>query len=184
MEIEQVNIVDIVPYENNPRKNDKAVEIVEKSIREFGFLVPVILDDKNCIVAGHTRIKAAIKLGMQSVPAIYTEGLTKEQINAFRIMDNKSQEYAEWDYDKLKEEFCALEDTDYFFSTGFTTEEISSIWDGEMDIKQTDFKKIEIKLIFDKSEKLKEVYRELEPILAKYSIKVKINKQIRELLEG
>lgn len=62
MEIQKVNITDIVPYENNPRKNDKAVDIVAKSIKEFGFLVPVILDDKNYIIAGHTRIKAAIKL--------------------------------------------------------------------------------------------------------------------------
>jgi len=133
MQIEEVNIIDIAPYENNPRKNDKAVDIVMKSIKEFGFLVPVILDNKNTIIAGHTRVKAAIKLGMDNVPVIYAEGLTDEQIKAFRIMDNKSQLYAEWDLDLLKQEFYDLEDTDWFNSTGFTTQEITEIWDKEVE---------------------------------------------------
>lgn len=141
MEIEQVNIVDIVPYANNPRKNDKAVDIVMKSIQEFGFLVPIILDDKNTIVAGHTRVKAAIQLGMDSVPVIYTEGLTDEQIKAFRIMDNKSNQFAEWDFEKLKDEFYALEDTDSFNFTGFTTQEISEIWDKQTEEDDFDTEK-------------------------------------------
>jgi len=120
MEIENIPISEIVPYENNPRKNDSAVGIVAKSIKEFGFRVPIILDDKNIIVCGHTRVKAAIKLGMTEVPAIYAEGLTDEQIKAFRIMDNKTQEYAKWDEDLLKEELNSLKDAGFDISlTGF-----------------------------------------------------------------
>ena len=120
LEITYINISDIVPYEGNPRKNDKAVEVVMKSIKEFGFLVPVILDDKNCIVAGHTRVKAAIRLGMSEVPCIYAEGLTNAQIKAFRIMDNKSGEYAEWDLDKLKAELNELKELNFDLDlTGF-----------------------------------------------------------------
>jgi len=120
MEIDNVAIVDIAPYENNPRKNDKAVDVVAKSIKEFGFRVPIILDDKNTIVAGHTRVKAAIKLGLTEVPAIYTEGLTPEQIKAFRIMDNKSQEYAEWDLNLLKQEMETLKEAGFNLDiTGF-----------------------------------------------------------------
>lgn len=133
MEIINVSIADIAPYENNPRKNDQAVEIVAKSIKEFGFLVPIILDDKNVIVAGHTRIKAAIKLGMTNVPVIYTEGLTEQQIKAFRIMDNKSQDYAEWDLELLKQEFYDLENSDSFNFTGFSTQEITEIWDKDVE---------------------------------------------------
>ena len=121
MEITTVNIIDIQPYTNNPRKNDKAVDVVAQSIKEFGFLVPVILDDKNVIVAGHTRVKAAIKLGMDNVPVIYAEGLSDAQIKAFRIMDNKSQEYAEWDIDLLKGELKEILDLSL---TGFSNEEL------------------------------------------------------------
>ena len=130
MEIEQVNICDIQPYPNNPRKNEKAVDIVAKSIKNFGFLVPVILDDKNYIICGHTRIKAAIKLGMSSVPAIYAEGLTKEQINAYRIMDNKSVEYANWDIDLLKTELTDLKNAGFDLDlTGFSEVELSKFID-------------------------------------------------------
>lgn len=138
MELVNVNIADIVPYESNPRKNDQAVDIVMKSIKEYGFLVPVILDDKNIIVAGHTRIKAAIKLGMTEVPVIYTENLTDAQIKAFRIMDNKTHEYAEWDMDLLKQEIISLSDMNYNLDlTGFNDAEIDDITGREP--KEDDF---------------------------------------------
>jgi site-specific DNA-methyltransferase (adenine-specific) len=132
MELVNVPIQDIVPYENNPRKNDKAVGIVAKSIKEFGFLVPIILDDKNIIVAGHTRIKAAIKLGMSEVPCIYTEGLTDAQIKAFRIMDNKAQDYAGWDFEILQKEMTALKEIGFDTSlTGFSEAEMNRILKAE-----------------------------------------------------
>ncbi len=109
MEITFKNINDLIAYENNPRKNDDAVEAVANSIREFGFKVPIIVDKNNVIVAGHTRLKASKKLGFKEVPCIVADDLTEEQIKAFRIADNKTSELAEWDFDKLVSELKELD---------------------------------------------------------------------------
>lgn len=101
MKIENINITDIKPYKNNPRKNDKAIEKVAESIRLFGFKNPVILDKHNVIVCGHTRVKAAEKLGIKTIPCIYADDLSNEQIKAFRLIDNKTAEYAQWDFNAL-----------------------------------------------------------------------------------
>lgn len=92
---------DLIPYVNNPRNNDAAVDAVANSIEEFGFKVPVVVDEDNIIVAGHTRIKAAGKLGMDEVPTIIARNLTDDQIKAFRLADNRTGELAEWDFDGL-----------------------------------------------------------------------------------
>lgn len=102
MNIEYKSIEDIIPYENNPRKNDEAVDYVANSIKEFGFKVPIIIDKENVIVTGHTRYKASQKLGPTEVPVIYADDLTEEQIKAFRIADNKVSEFSNWDLDKLE----------------------------------------------------------------------------------
>ena len=104
MNIIDININEITEYENNPRFNDNAVEPVANSIKEFGFKVPIILDKNNVIVAGHTRLKAAKKLGLTTVPCLIADDLSEEQINAFRLADNKVGEIAEWDFEKLEEE--------------------------------------------------------------------------------
>ncbi len=101
---------EIIPYENNPRNNDNAVEYVANSIKEFGFKNPIIIDKNNIIVAGHTRLKAAEKLGLKEVPCIMADDLTDEQIKAFRLADNKVAEIATWDLDKLEFE---LENLDF-----------------------------------------------------------------------
>ena len=101
MEIEIVNINDLVPYENNPRQNDEAVAGVKESIKEFGFKVPMVIDQNNVIVCGHTRYKASKELGLTEIPCIRANDLTDEQIKAFRLADNKVGEVAEWDFDKL-----------------------------------------------------------------------------------
>lgn len=90
MNIIEKNINEITPYENNPRDNSKAISYVANSIREFGFKVPIVVDKDNVIVAGHTRLKAAEMLGLETVPVIVADDLTEEQINAFRLVDNKS----------------------------------------------------------------------------------------------
>ena len=95
---------DLVPYENNPRKNDGAVDAVAASIKEFGWKVPVIIDKDNVVVAGHTRLKAAKQLGIEDIPCIVADDLTDDQIKAFRLADNKVSEFSTWDYDKLREE--------------------------------------------------------------------------------
>ena len=101
MEVLDKNIEDIIPYENNPRKNDVAVDAVAKSIHEFGFKVPIVIDKNNVIVCGHTRYKASIKLGLKTVPCVIANDLSQEQIKAFRLADNKTNELAEWDIDML-----------------------------------------------------------------------------------
>lgn len=101
MEIIEKSLKEIKPYENNPRLNGAAVEPVMNSIKEFGFLVPVVIDKNNIIVAGHTRAQAALKLKMKTVPCIIADNLTEEQIKAFRLADNKLSEIAVWDNDKL-----------------------------------------------------------------------------------
>lgn len=106
------NIDDLIPYENNPRKNDDAVDKVALSISAFGFRVPVVIDTNNIIVTGHTRVKSAKKLGMTEVPCLIADDLTDEQIKAFRLADNKTAELAEWDFNKLQAELDALPDID------------------------------------------------------------------------
>ena len=106
------DIAELIPYENNPRDNDKAVDAVAASIKEFHFQNPIIVDKDGVIVAGHTRLKAAIKLGLKKVPVIVADDLTEEQVKAFRLADNKTGELAEWDFEKLEEELRALDDID------------------------------------------------------------------------
>lgn len=102
----------LVLYFKNPRKNDNAVKPVMESIKEFGFRVPVVIDADDVIVCGHTRVKAAIKLGLSEVPCIVADDLTEEQIRAFRLADNKVAEFAQWDTDLLTEELNAIFDLD------------------------------------------------------------------------
>ena len=104
MEIIYKNIKDLKPYEKNPRRNNEAVKYVAKSIEEFGFKVPVIIDKDGVIVCGHTRYKASKKLGYTEIPCIIADDLTEEQIKAFRLADNKVSEKAEWDFNLLSEE--------------------------------------------------------------------------------
>lgn len=104
MEIEEKKIKDIKPYENNPRNNSEAVEFVANSIKAFGFNVPIVIDRNGVIVAGHTRYEAAKRLKLKTVPCIRKSDLTDEQINAYRLADNKVAERATWDAKKLNAE--------------------------------------------------------------------------------
>lgn len=112
MRIIEKNITELQEYENNPRNNDGAVEAVAESIAQFGFKVPIIIDADGVIVAGHTRKKAAERLGLETVPCIIADDLTPEQVAAFRLADNKTAELAEWDLEKLQIEMEALRDFD------------------------------------------------------------------------
>lgn len=109
MNIEYLDLSEIKPYENNPRDNDGAVDYVANSIKEFGFKVPIIIDENNVIVAGHTRLKAAKKLGLEKAPCIRADDLSEKQIRAFRLADNKVGEIATWDLDKLNVELGDLD---------------------------------------------------------------------------
>jgi len=112
LEIKYIPINDIKPYKNNPRLNEEAIPYVMNSIKEFGFKNPIILDKNNVIVAGHTRLESAKRLDMKEVPVIYADDLTKEQVKAFRLADNKVAEKSMWDYTKLDEELENILDID------------------------------------------------------------------------
>lgn len=125
MNIITLSIDVIKPYENNPRFNDNAVEYVANSIKEFGFKVPIIIDQDNVIVAGHTRMKAAEKLGLKTVPVIIADDLTPEQIKAFRLADNKTAEFAQWDNELLMSELLNLRTENFnMMPFGFMDEEV------------------------------------------------------------
>lgn len=109
IQVIQMKLKDLIPYENNPRINDDAVDVVAKSISEFGFKNPIIVDKNNVIVCGHTRRLASLKLGLEEVPVIIASDLTEDQINAFRVADNKSSELSTWDFEKLKTELLNIE---------------------------------------------------------------------------
>lgn len=110
--IEYLPIEDLVPYEKNPRQNEKAVPYVANSIENFGFKVPIVVDENKVVICGHTRLKAAKQLGIEEVPCIIAKDLTKNQVNAFRLADNKVSEIASWDEELLNEE---LEDLSEIF---------------------------------------------------------------------
>lgn len=112
MKVKEIPISEITPYANNPRNNAAAVEPVAASIRDFGFRVPIVLDKNGVIVAGHTRLEAAKRLGLSKVPCVVADDLTAEQARAFRIADNKTAELATWDAAKLAEELADISDFD------------------------------------------------------------------------
>lgn len=130
-----MNVNDLIPYINNPRINDNAVDKVASSIKNFGFKNPILIDKDNEIIAGHTRLKAAKKLGLKEVPVIRVEDLTDNQIKAFRIADNKTSEFAEWDMELLEIELEGLDD----LFTGFDTAEFDDIMGIDREVEEDDF---------------------------------------------
>lgn len=108
MQIIEKKIEELIPYENNPRKNENAIQFVANSIKEFGFKVPIVIDKNNTIVAGHTRLLASKKLGIEKVPCIIADDLNEEQVKAFRLADNKVAEFSEWNRELLKKELNEL----------------------------------------------------------------------------
>lgn len=111
-QIVYISLDEIQPYEQNPRKNDQAVEAVSNSIEKFGFNVPIIVDREKTIIAGHTRFKAAKKLGLSVVPTIIAYDLSPSQVKAFRLADNKTSEISEWDWNALSLELSEIENFD------------------------------------------------------------------------
>lgn len=130
------HVDEIIPYVNNPRKiSQNAIDNVASSIKNFGFKVPIIIDKDNEIVAGHTRILAAKKLGMEEVPCIVADDLTDTQVKAFRIADNKTAEFSEWDFDLLEVELEGLGDE----FTGFDIDELGELFNDDTEVIEDDF---------------------------------------------
>lgn len=141
---------ELIPYENNPRINDNAVNAIAKSISEFGFKQPIVIDSGNVIVAGHTRLKAAQKLGLKSVPCIVADDLSEEEIKAFRIADNKTGELATWIVEDLNQELAELTNFD-MKDFGFSEKELKRV-----EIKPADFEKnFNIEPVDDKPKEFK-----------------------------
>lgn len=130
MKIKNMKTTDLIPYENNPRNNDAAIQYVANSIKQFGFKVPIVVDKNKVIVAGHTRWQAAQVLDLDEVPVLVADDLTPEQVKAFRLADNKVAEKSSWDYTKLGKEIEELLNIDLDFSLtdiGFGEFEISAL---------------------------------------------------------
>jgi DNA modification methylase len=125
MQIEMRPIATIKPYQNNPRTNDAAVDAVAASIKEFGFRQPIVVDEQGVILVGHTRYKAALKLGMTEVPVHVAVGLTPAQAQAYRLADNQTATMSSWDDDKLIQELAKLRELNFDLNlTGFSEDEL------------------------------------------------------------
>ena len=126
--MQNIEIEKIIPYSRNPRKNQH-VDKVASSIKEFGFQQPIVVDNEHIIIVGHTRYQAAIKLGMKKVPVIIANNLSKNQVKAYRIADNRVAEESQWDNELLNLELLDLQKQEFDLeSLGFETNELNRIF--------------------------------------------------------
>ena len=139
MKVETVSIDKIKPYENNPRNNDDAVDAVANSIKEFGWQQPIVVDNDRVIIAGHTRYKAAKQLKLKEVPIVVADKLTKEQVNAYRLADNKVGELADWNEDLLDQ----IDMTDFGFDENIEFDPADDI-DVDLETDDKDKKLIQV----------------------------------------
>lgn len=142
MNIEMVSIGKIKPYENNPRNiSDEAVEKISNSIKQFGFLQPIVVDKDYIIIVGHARHKGAKKLKLKKVPIVIADGLSADKVKAYRLADNKTNELTNWDDDKLFMEIGELKDKIDMSGFGFDTDtdididEINSYFEEDVNFK-------------------------------------------------
>lgn len=127
-------ITSIRPYGNNPRLNDAAVAAVAASIEEFGFRQPLVIDEDGVIIVGHTRYKAALKLGMTEVPVHIAKGLSAAQVKAYRLADNQSARLSDWDYARLVTELTELQEVKFDLNViGFSPQDLASLLTGTRD---------------------------------------------------
>ena len=136
MNVVEKNISEIKEYAGNPRNNADAIEPVMRSIESFGFKQPIVVDKNNTIVCGHTRYQAAIKLGLETVPVVVADDLTDDEVRAYRIIDNKSGEYALWNDDLLKTELANID----FDMSGYEFPDFSDIPSIADDIKEMQYR--------------------------------------------
>lgn len=120
IKIEYRSVDELIPYANNPRDNSGAVDAVAESIKEYGFKNPIVIDKNNVIIAGHTRLLASEQLGLEEIPTIKAEDLDSDQVKAFRVADNKTSEFADWDIKQLNKE---LEEIGDMFTAFYVSEE-------------------------------------------------------------
>lgn len=140
-DVRKVNIDELRPYERNARiHTEEQVEQIAQSIKEFGFLNPVLIDKENNVIAGHGRIMAAKKLGMKTVPCLDVDGLTEDQRRAYVLADNKLTEMGGWDSQLVSEELQDLKDAGFGLDiTGFSIDDIIITDDMGPDFTEDDF---------------------------------------------
>jgi DNA modification methylase len=128
MKVELRTTAEVKPYPGNPRVNDAAIDAVAASIREFGWRVPIVVNADGVVVCGHTRLKAAAKLGLDQVPVHVATDLTSEQVRAYRLADNQSAALSTWDYDLLLIELAGLKEANYDLGLlGFPPDELAEL---------------------------------------------------------
>ena len=171
MDIIEKDVNKLIPYENNPRMNDNAVEQVAKSIKAYGFKVPIVIDKDGVIVCGHTRLRAAKELHMDTVPCVVADDLTPEQVRAFRLADNKTSDFSIWDNKKLCEELDALGpdlftgfETSDFFDDVQSMSDVEELDESDRDTVTSNEAGVEYKLVFKTEDKdlLEEVRQFIE----------------------
>jgi site-specific DNA-methyltransferase (adenine-specific) len=133
MELKKLPLKNIVPYPDNPRKNDGAVDAVAESIKQCQYITPIVVDEDMVILAGHTRYKALKKLGRTEAEVIIKEGLTEEQKRKYRLLDNKTNEFADWDFDLLADELDGLDFDGFDFNWGIDDEEDPEVEEDDYD---------------------------------------------------
>lgn len=146
MQIVYYDIKKLKPYKNNPRYNKESIKLVAESIKQFGFKIPIIADDKFEIIAGHTRLEASKLLGLKKVPVIVASDLNEEQVKAFRLADNKVAEMALWDKEKLEEELKNIKNINTEL-LGFINNEEEIDWDSIEEISEENYEEPEHKMI-------------------------------------
>jgi len=179
--IEQIEIAKIKPYDNNPRRN-QPVDLVAKSIKEFGFNSPIIVDKDNVVIAGHTRLKAAVKLKLKKVPCIVAD-LSPEKAKAYRILDNKTSELAEWDSFLLDVEIKEIEELGFDTSDWgleFTEEEEPELEIIDTDTQQNIEKYKQLVFLYEDSNKYASHWKVIQAI--KYDFGFDTDDQIIEYL--
>ena len=169
MQVVAKSIDEIKPYENNPRNNDDAVDATANSIKQFGWQQPIVVDNDGVIVAGHTRYKAAKKLGLKHVPvvqAVHDDGtsLTDEEIKSYRLADNKSGELATWDDELLEDELVGIDDIDM---ADFGFDDYDKEANDEADVDSIDLsdnveEKFELKVECQDEKSLEDLYDRLQ----------------------
>ncbi len=135
MKLEYRKLAEIKPYWRNPRKNDRTLGPLKKSMVRFGVKAPLQIDENGVIITGHARYRAAMELGLEEVPVIVVKDLNSEQVKEYRIADNKVAEKSEWDYEQLGVEFEELNDPKIMLELGFTPNEVLNLIDIDLDSK-------------------------------------------------
>lgn len=157
MELKRVPLDTIKPYESNPRINDEAVDAVAESIRQCGYCAPIVVDENMVILAGHTRHKALKQLGWHEVEVCIVPGLTSDQKRKYRVLDNKTNEIAGWDFALLDQELAALDFEGFDFGFDSTQKEESQKEREEADFHET----ISVVVDFDDDEQAEELFSRL-----------------------